>query len=104
MASLTDHLQQGGGHQIAVRVPDLIHPIVPGGQPGYDHLVGGAVPAQRDEAPVAHVVVCDVALAEQLDGAARGLRVEGAQGGFVRVSGGGKSEVGVRDGKEEGQV
>lgn len=27
--SLTDHLQNGGGHQVAIAIPDFIQPIVP---------------------------------------------------------------------------
>ena len=101
---LTEHMQKGGGHQVAIPISDFIHSVVPWGQPGYDDLIDGSVPAQGDEAPVAHVVVRYLALADQLHGATRGLGVKRAQGGFVGVSAGGKNEVGMRDGKKEGQV
>lgn len=104
MPSLTDHLQPGGGNQVSIHISDLIQPIMPCTQPHYDDLIEGAVPAQRDEAPVAHVLVCNVALADQLHRATGGLGVIRAQGGFVRVSGGGKNEACMRDRKKEGQV
>lgn len=104
MLSLTDHLQHGGGHQVAIPISDLILPIVSGGQPRNDDLIHGAVPAQRDEAPVAHVVVRYVALADQLHRAMGWLGIKSAQGGFVRVSGGVKNEVCMKDRKKEGQV
>lgn len=104
MLSLTDHLQQGGGYQVAIPIFDFIHPVMPWVQPRYDDLIDGAVTAQRDEAPVAHVMVCYLALADQLHRATGGLRVKRAQGGFIRESGGGKNEVGMRNRKKEGQV
>lgn len=104
MLSLTDHLQQGGGHQVAIPISDFIHPIVPWGQSHYDDLIDGAISAQRDEAPVPHVVICYLAFADQLHGTTWGFSVERSKGGFIRVSGGGKNEVGMRDRKKEGQV
>lgn len=104
MLSLTYHLQHGGGHQVSIPISDFIHPIVPWGQPRYDDLIDGAIPAHRDEAPVSHVEVCYLALADKLHGATGGFWVKRAQGGLIRVSGGGKNEMGMRDRKKEGQV
>lgn len=101
--SLTDHLQQGGGYQVSIPISDFIHPIMPWGKPRYDDFIDGAVPAQRDEVPEAHVMVRYLAIADQLHRATGGLGVKRAQG-FVRVSGGGKNEVGMRNRKKKGQV
>lgn len=93
--SLTDHLQQGGGYQVAIPVSDFVHAIVPWGQPRYDDFIGGAIPAQWDEAPISHVVIRYLALAHQLHGATRGLGIERAKRGFIRVSSWGEYEVGM---------
>lgn len=74
------------------------------GQPHNNNLIDGTVPAQRDEPPVAHVMVHYLALPDQLHGTTRGPGVKRAQGGFIRVPGGGKNEVGMRDREKEGQV
>jgi len=103
MHSLTDHLQPGGGYQVANHISDFIHPVMPWSQPHYDDL-RSAASAQRDEAPVAHVMVRYMAPADQLHWATWGFGVKRAQGGFIRESGGGKNEMGMRDRKKEGQV
>lgn len=97
-------MQQSGGHQIAILISDLVDPIMPRGQPCDDHLIQAAVSAQRDEPSVAYVIVCYVALADQLHRASGRFGVKGAQGGFVWVSSGGENEMSMRDGNKEGQV
>lgn len=102
--SLTDHLQQGGGHKVAVPISDFIQTIVPWRQSRYDNLIDGAIPAHRDEAPVAHVMIIYLAFANQLHGATGGLGVKRTEGGVIRVSVGSKNEVGMMDREKEGQV
>lgn len=44
--TLTNYLQNGGRNQVSVPIFDLIHAVVPGSEPGDDHLIDGAIPAQ----------------------------------------------------------
>lgn len=102
--TLTDHLQQGGGHQAAVPIFDLVHAVVPRGQPRDDHLVDGAVPAQWDQAPITQVVIRYLALAHQLHRATGRLGIKRSEGGFVGVAFGGENEMRVWNGEKKGKV
>lgn len=100
---LTDHLQEGGGYQVTLPISDFIQPIVPRGQSCYDYFIDGAVPAQRDDSPVANVVVYYMTVVNQPHGATRGLGVKRPKGGFVGMPGGCKNEMGIMDREKQGQ-
>lgn len=80
MCYLTDYVQVGGRHKVAVFVSDFIQSIMPRRESGNDDFNEGAVSVQRDESSVPQVVVVYVALAKQLHWATRGFRVKGTHG------------------------
>lgn len=101
--SLTDHMENGGRHQVAALISDLIHPIMLCTQPGDDHLVDSPVSPQREEAPVPGVLVHNLAIPDQLHGA-RVPGLKGHVGGVGEVQGRGKNELDMRDREKKGKV
>lgn len=66
--------------------------------------MGRTIHAQKDVAPVAHVVVYYFTLTDQLDGVTGWVEVHKAQGGMIWALGGCKSEVDITNRKNEGQI
>ena len=97
-------MEGGRRNQIPLPISDLIQPIVPCTQPGDDHLVYPSVPVDRDQAPVAGVLLHYLPVTHQLHGAAGRVKVKGGDGRVAMVGGGGENGVGMGGGQKEGDV
>lgn len=96
---LTADLQHCVWHQVAIFVPDFIYAAVPSGQTHNDNFLLGTIHPKRNEALVAQVTVCYLALADQLHRTIIGPGVRLVKGGRLRVLSGDENKVAVRNRK-----